>query len=376
MHFREFINLTPDPAFVIGPAQQIVAANESAANLVGRPASELIGRMCSDVIAALHPGGERLCTSTGCPVYQSMVRGEPVALSWNNWAMPDGSLLPISGIVLTSPSTEDARGDDQEALVVVHVTGKPSIAPPPLELRLLGSTTLRVLGRRVVLPRRRRVIELLAYLALHSTGGVHRDRLLDDFWPDESVGNSAPRLHVLVHATRQLLASAGIEEALERRGPLYVLDTRYVRIDAFDFEVRALGVLRVDLASTDGGALEQALAAYEGDLGASEGFGTWAMPEVERLRRLYHGVLRRGAQYFALTGAIDRSVECCERALRSDPLQEQFQIALIAYFGSLGRQADAVRQYEDYRRILAADIGAAPTPAMRRALDRALHAPE
>lgn len=376
MHFQELINLTADPAFVIGRGQEIVAANEAAAVLVGRPIEEITGRTCADVIAALHPGGERLCTSVDCPVYQSMVRGEPVALGWNHWAMPDGRLLPISGIVLTSPPPDGEPNDDQNALVIVHAAGHPPDAPPPFEFQLLGSTTLRVLGRRVALPRRRRVVELLAYLALHGASGVHRDRLLDDFWPDENAQDSAPRLHVLVHAARQLLASAGIEEALERRGPLYVLDRRYIRIDAFDFEARVHGVLRTDLRATDAGGLEQALAAYTGDLGASEGFGAWAAPETERLRRLYHELLRRAAQYFALSGAIDRSVECCETALRSDPLQEQFQIALIAYFGRLGRQADAVRQYEDYRRILAADVGGTPTPAMRRALDRALHAPE
>ena len=92
----------------------------------------------------------------------------------------------------------------------------------------------------------------------------------------------------------------------------------------------------------------------------------------ERFRRMYHDLLYRAAQHFARLGAIDRSVECCERALRSDPLQESFQVALISYYRHQGRLADAQQQYERYRQALATEIGAPPPAAAIQALERAL----
>ena len=113
---------------------------------------------------------------------------------------------------------------------------------------------------------------------------------------------------------------------------------------------------------------------YEGDLASHETFGDWAIPEVERLRGVYHDLLQRAAQYFARCHAVDRSIAVCELALRSDPLQEQFQIAMIDYYGYLGRREEAVHQYEGYCRILASEIGVPPPPSTVRALERALQA--
>lgn len=369
MHLIDLVPLTADPAFVIGADRQLLSVNDAAAALVGQPAAMLVGQQCSEVIAALHPGGERVCVTHDCPVYRAMSAHEPIALGWSSWAKPDGRVVSITGTALAAP-VED--GDSSEvALVIVHVGAAPKDAAV-LEISILGETVVRVRGRRVAIPRRRRAIELLYRLALAGAAGVRRDQLLEELWPDVPLNDSAPRFRVLLHAARQLLEAAGIEDALVRRGVLYILDTPDVEIDAVAFEVRARGILRAEVAATDVEAVDRALNEYRGDLGADERFGEWAAPEVERLRRIYHDLLKRAVQYFALSGAVDRSVECCERALRSDPLQEQFQIALIAYYGHLGRREDALRQYEDYRRLLATEIGVAPPASTVRALEQAL----
>jgi DNA-binding SARP family transcriptional activator len=369
MRLVDLVPLTADPAFVIGADRQLLSVNDAAAALVGQSAAQLEGQQCSAVIAALHPGGERVCVTHDCPVYQAMSHHEPIALGWSSWATPDGRILPITGTAVAAPV--DDRESGEVALVIVHVGSAPK-SSPLLEIDILGETVVRVRGQRVAVPRRRRAIELLYRLALAGAAGVRRDQLLEELWPDVPLEDSAPRFRVLLHAARQLLGAAGIEDALTRRGVLYLLDTPDLEIDAVAFEVRARGILRAEFAATGVEAVDQALNEYRGELGADERFGDWAAPEVERLRRLYHDLLKRAAQYFAQCGAVDRSVECCQRALRSDPLQEQFQIALIAYYGHLGRREDAMRQYEDYRRLLATEVGADPPAATVRALEQAL----
>lgn len=373
MEFVELVRLTADAAFVIGDGQRIVAVNAAAAALTGEPEGDLVGRLCSDVIAALHPGGERLCVSEDCPVYQSMHRREPVTLGWSRWATPDGRLLPISGSVIGSPPSHGET--DGTALVLVHVQDESTMPAPLLDLRILGVSSLLVHGAPASLPRRRRAVELLAYLMLARGRGIRRDQLLEAFWPDDPPDHSALRLRVLLHALRQMLGEAGIGSALERHGAAYLLDPTRIRLDALDFEARAQALLR-EMAPPNPAALEEALRLYRGDLGAGESYGDWATPETERLRRMYLELLKQAAHYFARHGAIARSVECCEIAVRADPLQEEFQIALISYYGHLGRREDATRQFEDYQRILAAEVGDAPPAAIVAALQRALHPPD
>lgn len=369
VHLVDLVSLTADPAFVIGTDRRLVSVNEAAAALVGESAERLVGQACSDVIAALHPGGERVCVRDDCPVYRALSEREPISLGWASWATSDGRILPISGTAVAAPPDDADSGE--VALVVVHVGDLPQPVPT-LQLGLLGETVVIVRGRRVSLPRRRRAIELVYRLALAGAVGVRRDQLLEEFWPGTPLEDSAPRLRVLLHAARKLLETAGLASALTRRGTAYILDTPELRIDALDFEARARRLLNRDLTATTAEAIDAALHDYRGDLGADEHFGDWVIPEVERLRRTYHDLLRRAAQYFAQRGAVDRSVECCQLALRSDPLQEQFQIALIAYYGHLGRREDAMRQYEDYRRLLAEEVGLAPPASTTRALERAL----
>lgn len=367
MHLVDLVPFAADPAFVIGSDRQLLSVNEAAAALVGEPADVLVGRPCSEVIAALHPGGERVCQSQDCPVFRSMEERRPMQLGWSDWATPDGRVLPISGTTVAAP--DDDGGE--VALLIVHVAGQPAPVPV-LDVRLLGETSLFIGGTPAALPRRRRSLEMIYRLAVAGPCGVRRDQLLEEFWPDSPMEDSGLRLRVLLHAVRQVLVSAGLNGALMRRGDVYLLDTAGLRIDAVEFDRLAERVLHAPLAEHSAELAERAMRAYRGELGAGEHFGDWAIGEVERLRRLYHALLRRSAQYFAQHGAVDRSVECCRMALQSDPLQEQFQIALIAYYGHLGRREDAVRQYEDYRRVLAAEVGASPPATTLRALEQAL----
>lgn len=374
MHLADLAPLTADPAFVIGVDRRLVSVNSAAAALVGQSAAQLVGRPCSEVIAALRPDGERVCVECDCPVYQAMLDHQPLALGWASWAAPDGRVVPISGTIVAAPA-DDAG--DEVALVIVHMDDSAPAAAiplPVLEIDLLGRTAIRIRGQRAALPRRRRAIEVLYRLALAGDAGVRRDQLLEELWPGASVEDSAPRFRVLLHAARKLLEEAGIEGALVRRGVLYALDAPALRIDAIEFEAAARSVLDGAESSTTVEAVERVLQQYRGDLGTDERFGDWAAPAVERLRRLYHDLLRRAARSFAQCGAVDRSVECCRLALRSDPLQEQFQIALIAYYGHVGRHEDAVRQYEDYRRLLASEVGIDPPASTMRAFKRALGA--
>ena len=370
MRLSDLVDLTTDAAFVVGAGQRVLAANDAARSLLGIPIEQIVGRACDELMAPFLPGGQCLCQTTDCPVYQALQRGEPVPLGWTDWQTRDGRRIPITGSVIAAPSGE-AGGE--VALVTIHSRGTTAPAGSTLEVRLLGPAALLADGVALPMPPRRRVLELLVYLAFAGARGAQRDRIAEDLWPNEPIDLSAPRLRVLLHGLRQLLASVGIEPPLRRHGTMYVLDEApALRMDVVQFESQAHAALRTTGGLETIPATEEALTLYRGDFAAGEEFGVWANVHHHRLRRLYHDLLAQAAVSFAARGAIERSVECCERALQSDPLQEQFQAALIAYHGHLGRHADARRQYEDYRRILASEVGAHPSAFVERALIEAL----
>ncbi len=366
MQLSDLVNLTADAAFVVGAGQRVLAANEAAQRLLAIPANQIVGRACDELMAPSLPGGQCLCQTIDCPVYEALLRGEPVPLPWSEWQARDGSRFPITGSVIAAPSGE-AGGE--VALVTIHIRSQITPVNPTLEVHLLGPVALLFDGAVLPMPPRRRVLELLAYLTFAGPRGAQRDQIAEDLWPGESIDLSAPRLRVLLHGLRQLFLSVGIEPPLRRHGTVYVLDdSPALRVDVMGFESHAHAALRAGAAADGLAAIEEALALYGGDFASGEEFGVWSTAHHRRLRRLYHDLLAQAAVTYAVRGAIERSVECCERALQSDPLQEQFQVALITYYGHLGCPADARRQYEDYRRILASEVGAHPSASVERAL--------
>lgn len=366
MRLSDLVDLTADAAFVVGAGQRVLAVNEAACKLIGVPEDQILGRACDELMAPSLPGGQCICQTIDCPVYDALLRRDPVPLPWTEWHMRDGQRMPISGSAIAAPSGEVGG---EVALVTIHVRTVPAPQDVTLDVRLLGPVALLANGVPLTMPPRRRVLELLAYLAFAGPAGAQKDQIAADFWPGESIDLSGPRLRVLLHGLRQLLITAGLEPPLRRHGTMYVLDeSPALRIDVTAFEARAQSALRAVDGFGSPSVIEEALALYRGGFAASEDFGLWATTHRNRLRRLYHDLLSRAAVSFAVRGAIEESVECCEAALRSDPLQEQFQIALITYYGQLGRHADARRQYEDYRRILAIEIGVHPSTAVDRVL--------
>lgn len=370
MRLIDLVDLTADAAFIVGAGQRVLAANDAARCLLGVPIEQIVGRGCDELMGPSLAAEQCHCQTTDCPIYQALQRGEPVPLGWTDWQTRDGRLIPITGSVIAAPPGE---GGGEVALVTIHVRDTTAAAPSTLDVRLLGPVVLIADSVTLPMPSRRRVVELLAYLAFAGPRGAHRDRIAEDLWPNEPIDLSGPRLRVLLHGLRQLLATVGAESLLQRHGTVYVLDAApSLRVDALQFESQAHAALRAAGGLRTLPAIEEALTLYSGDFDASEGFGAWATVHHRRLCRLYHDLLAEAAVLFAARGAIERSVECCERALQSDPLQEQFQVALITYYGHLGRRADARWQYEDYRRILASEVGAHPSAAIERALLDAL----
>ena len=80
-------------------------------------------------------------------------------------------------------------------------------------------------------PRARSVLRMLA---VH-TAGVHRQALVDEFWPGDDETSGAKKLHVAISAIRRVLDRDDTAPVLLRRGELYVLSPDLVESDLARF---------------------------------------------------------------------------------------------------------------------------------------------
>jgi len=371
------------PAFAIASDGRIVAVNTAAAELTGQPAHQLLNQYCGDVVNALDSAGGRLCRPEGCPTLEALGDGRPTDLPWCAWRTPDGTHVPLSATAVAIPG--DARPDSTAALILLHLAGARAAPKEVDPAGAAGGILVRLFGRPECLRdgavqpvSRRRAFELLALLALAGDRGLRRDRICEILWPDPSEGSERTHLRVLLHSLRQSLG-ADITESGDHDDRERLRLVPQISVDIIEFERGASALQQCDPVTHAGadaeqrlGEIDALLSLYVGDLDDSAQFGSWVLPYRERLRSLYLGLLHEAARLAARAGDGARAMDYCRRAAAADPLQEEFQIALIAAYGQLGRPRDAVAQYDLYQRRLASDLALQPSMAVQRALRQAV----
>jgi DNA-binding SARP family transcriptional activator len=96
----------------------------------------------------------------------------------------------------------------------------------------------------------------------------------------------------------------------------------------------------------------------------------WLYLERERMRQLCLHGLEAQCSRLMTEGRYGEAVEAGLAAVRAEPLRESAHRRLIEIYMSEGNAAEALRQYDWYRRVLRAELGIEPSPDVTRLLHR------
>ena len=159
---------------------------------------------------------------------------------------------------------------------------------PQVQITLLGRFDVTVDGSVSQASRlnRRQATALVKLLALTPAHQLHRERVLDLIWPDDTVEESLPKLHKAAHFARRACEHA---DAVVLRGDLVRLfPDSDLTVDALTFESLAHRALETgDLT-----AARDALTLYGGELLPQDRFEDWADVSRENLGQLHRELLR------------------------------------------------------------------------------------
>lgn len=250
---------------------------------------------------------------------------------------------------------------------------------PPLRLIALGGFAVRR-GQLEVPPSafgRQRARALLAGL-LCAGRPVHREELLEWFWPDLPPDRGARALHVTLHGLRRAL-----EPELGRPAESSVVltegDSYRVALspgDSWD----VADFLRHAQAGVNGGhtleqltTLEAARAAYTGPLFPEWPYEEWSQArraEVEHARRKVLETLAAGLME-AGRGSV--AVVVFQELLELEPEREAWHRGLMRAYSRTGEQALALRQFHACRTVMRQELGVEPSRETRALYQRILN---
>jgi DNA-binding SARP family transcriptional activator len=240
-----------------------------------------------------------------------------------------------------------------------------------VDVRILGALEAAIDGVPVDLGVRKARV-CLGVLTLAVNTPVRLERIAEIVWPegpparwDAAVQSHISRLRNALEPDR---APRSQSTRLETRGDAYVLHLSDDELDASRFE-RSAAEGRAALSERDpesaASALGRALDEWRGPVLAGLGDGIEALPELRRLDELRLVTITDRAEAEIELGRHQQVVADLHTFVHEHPLRERgWELLLLALYRS-GRQAEALRRYQQVRAILIDELGIEPGPALR-----------
>ncbi len=236
-----------------------------------------------------------------------------------------------------------------------------------MHIALLGELEVLDAENNTVLLTGAKLRSLLVVLALHAGRVVPADQLIEALWgqdPPLAVRNG---LQGLVSKLRRALGSTGL---VVMRGGGYVLEVSPETVDVHRYE---LLVSEGRSAAVGGDApraillLTDAEALWRGNVLAEFSYEEFALAAITRLSELrlaaveerLDAELHIGGRHQGVIGELEALVVL-------HPLRERPRGLLMIALYRAGRQADALRTYQEGRHVLGEELGLEPGPELRQ----------
>jgi DNA-binding SARP family transcriptional activator len=246
----------------------------------------------------------------------------------------------------------------QQTLPIERLEPEPDVSAVPdrPQISVLGPLTITG-AKRSRRGLRARALELIAYLALHPRP-VHRDELLEAFWPGADPRRTRPRLRQAVRDARRLLgdAIAGEHES-------YWLDRAAADVDLDELE-RLLSAANGAEPGDAHALMEDALRLFRGEPVAGADY-VWSESEARRLRATHVDLLEQLARQRLESGEARAALEATERGLDVDTLNESLWRLAMEAENALGLRNAVAERYERLRVLLNEHLGLEPAQETR-----------
>ena len=208
---------------------------------------------------------------------------------------------------------------------------------------------------------------VLALLAAAQGRSVSSEQLIDGLWPDDPPPTARKSVQVHVSALRRALGS----QAIESTSGGYALQAD---VDATHFETliaqAAIAAGNDHTAAVED--LDRALPMWRGDPYGDLADELALVGERSRLQELYEQARVSRLRSLLELGRHEESLGELEALVNAMPYREELRgLQMLALYRS-GRQGEALRAYQEARRVLGEDLGIEPSPALQMVEQRIL----
>lgn len=243
-----------------------------------------------------------------------------------------------------------------------------------LFLQLLGPPQL-LLNDTLIIPNRRTVIALLAYLAVNQSQRFTREFLSSLLWPEQAQDKAFTNLR---HTLWEIHRSIGADWLVAERETIRLNPEACISLDIIQFQdtltkarCQSELALRIPLLLADISIYRNHFLTGFSLKGALE-FNEWTYLQSEGLRAELASALVLLVEAYLTQGEAESAIPHARRLISIDPLDESAHRRLMEVYLQAGQRAIALKQYQTCEQILRKELGIDPQPETR-ALYKKIH---
>jgi DNA-binding SARP family transcriptional activator len=240
-----------------------------------------------------------------------------------------------------------------------------------LNVRFFGRFELIFRGKKMKPLPGKKVTSLFAYLLYHHSKPIHREKLMAQFWGDNTPSSARNSLNVAIHTIRKHFHKiCPHQEIILYHRETYVLNPeldiltdidQFIHYWQWGREIEARQGLNSAM-----GAYNKAVALYRGDLLEDMLYEEWCESERDSAMEIYLLTLDRMSSFFLNECSYTATINLCKKILEKDDCLEDGHRRLIVCYDRLGMRDKAIRQYHKCARILKNELSVEPSDETKK----------
>jgi DNA-binding SARP family transcriptional activator/ActR/RegA family two-component response regulator len=207
---------------------------------------------------------------------------------------------------------------------------------------------------------------IFAYLCYQCDRPIHRDVLMNTFWPKSIPESARNCLNVAIHSLRKRFQQVDPAiEILVFKDECYSLNPEIEVWTDLD-ELRQLWHKAQSVEKNRGLEVaatfyEQIAAIYQGDFMAEELYEDWSTMERENLKEIYLVTLEKICESQIQIGNLTEAIGICKAILGKDNCREEIYRRLMSCYQKIGPRNMALRTYSKCVQSLRTELDVEPT---------------
>ena len=209
---------------------------------------------------------------------------------------------------------------------------------------------------------------IFAYLCYQYDRPIHRDVLMNTFWPKSIPESARNCLNVAIHGLRKRFEQIDpVREFLVFKDECYSINPEIEVWTDLD-ELRELWHKAQSFEKNRGLEVaatfyEQIAAIYQGDFMAEELYEDWSTMERENLKEIYLVSLEKICESQIQIGNLTEAIGICKAILGKDNCREEIYRRLMGCYQKIGPRNMALRAYSKCVQCLRTELDVEPTSA-------------